>query len=84
MAVVTGLYLASYRVGSSIGSAISGAVWTQRMLPTLTENIGNATIAQGFYNDPYRWVTQYPLGEEVRTEAIESYRSVQMIMASEY
>lgn len=81
MAVVTGLYLASFRVGNAIGSAISGAVWTQRMLPTLTSQIGNATIAANFYGNPYATVLQYPYGTPERTGAIEAYREVQRILA---
>jgi SIT family siderophore-iron:H+ symporter-like MFS transporter len=81
VAVVTGLYLASFRVGNAIGSAISGAVWTQRMLPTLNKYIADPTIALSFYSQPLTVVNQYPLGSDVRTGAIEAYREVARILS---
>ena len=81
VAVVTGLYLASFRVGNAIGSAISGAVWTQRMLPTLTRYISDPTVASAFYAAPLKVVGQYPIGTPERTGAIEAYREVAKILS---
>lgn len=81
VAVVTGLYLASFRVGNAIGSAISGAVWTQRMLPTLTRYISDPTVASAFYAAPLTVVGQYPIGTPERTGAIEAYREVAKILS---
>jgi SIT family siderophore-iron:H+ symporter-like MFS transporter len=81
VAVVTGLYLAAFRVGSAIGSAISGAVWTQRMLPTLNRFIADPDIALSFYTTPLTVYSLYPIGSDVRTGAIEAYREVARILS---
>lgn len=81
VAVVTGLYLAAYRVGSAVGNAIAGAVWTQRMPITLANNIANATVASGFYTNPLVYVISYPLGTPERTGAINAYGEVARILS---
>lgn len=81
VAVVTGLYLAAYRVGSAVGNAIAGAVWTQRMPATLADNIANVTVASGFYLDPLTYVLAYPLGTPERTGAITAYGDVARILS---
>jgi SIT family siderophore-iron:H+ symporter-like MFS transporter len=83
VAVVTGLYLASYRLGSALGQTLAGAVWTQRMPIELLSRIGNETIAQATYNAPYATIELYPSGTAERTGMVESYAAVQRILASE-
>lgn len=81
VAVVTGLYLASYRVGSAVGNAIAGSVWTQRMPVTLANNIANSTVASGFYTSPLSYVVQFPIGTPERTGAINAYGEVARILS---
>lgn len=81
VAVVTGLYLASYRVGSAVGNAIAGAVWTQRMPITLANNIADPVVAAGFYATPLTYVLQFPLGTPERTGAINAYGEVARILS---
>lgn len=82
VAVVTGLYLASYRLGSALGQTLAGAVWTQRMPVELLNRIGNETIAQATYNAPYATIELYPMGTPERAGMVESYAAVQRILAS--
>jgi SIT family siderophore-iron:H+ symporter-like MFS transporter len=83
LAVVTGLYLASYYIGSALGSTISGAIWTQLMPGQLETQIGNNTLAALVYADPYTYAALYPVGTPVRTGMIAAYAHVQKILCSE-
>ncbi|KAI8803836.1 siderochrome-iron transporter [Cladochytrium replicatum] len=80
MAVLTGLFLAAYQVGSAIGTTISGAVWTQTLYASLESRLGNATLAESVYGDPFTAITLFPVGTPERTAIIESYRSVQFLL----
>lgn len=82
VAVVTGLYLATYNIGSALGSTISGAIWTQIMPTQLTKNLGNATLALEVYADPYTAAATYPVGTTVREGILASYTYVQNILCS--
>lgn len=79
---MTGLYLASYFIGSALGSTISGAIWTQLMPGELTSRIGNETLALSIYADPYTAAITYPVGTAVRTGMIDAYVHVQRILCS--
>ncbi|CAL5869856.1 uncharacterized protein PFLUO_LOCUS4087 [Penicillium psychrofluorescens] len=83
MAVLTGIYLASYNVGSALGTCVSGAIWTQMLYPTLEENLSfqsNATLAKAVYGSPFEVVPSYPIGTPERSAIIVSYRQVQKIL----
>lgn len=83
MAILTGLYLSFYNVGSALGTCLSGAIWTQTLLPTLQENLGfqdNATLAEGVYNSPFSVVIHYPVGTDIRNAIIDSYSYVQRLL----
>lgn len=81
--MVTGLYLASYRLGSALGQTLAGAVWTQRMPVELLSRLGNETIALGTYNAPYVTIEQYPIGTPERAGMVASYAAVQKLLAGE-
>ena len=83
VAVITGLYLATYSVGSALGGAISGTIWTN-VLPTKLEEtlapFGNATLAAATYADPFTIAAMYPVGTPVRTAIIASYQHAQRLL----
>lgn len=83
VAILTGLYLSFYNVGSAFGTALSGAIWTQTLLPSLKKSLAfqsNATLARAVYDSPFTVVPLYPVGTEVRTAIIDSYQHVQKLL----
>ncbi|KAF5024860.1 hypothetical protein F66182_3099 [Fusarium sp. NRRL 66182] len=83
VAILTGLYLSFYNVGSAFGTCLSGAIWTQTLYSTLRHNLAfqpNETLAEAIYNSPFSIVPQYPVGTEIREAIIDSYSSVQRLL----
>ncbi|KPM41470.1 Siderophore iron transporter 1 [Neonectria ditissima] len=83
VAILTGLYLSFYNVGSAFGTCLSGAIWTQTLYGTLQSNLAfqpNETLAQAIYDSPFSIVPQYPVGTEIRTAIIDSYSHVQKLL----
>lgn len=83
LAVVTGVYLAMYNIGSALGSAVSGALWSQLLLAKLDEALAglNSTLAAAAYADPFKNVVAvYPVGTPERTAVIGAYQSVQRLL----
>lgn len=85
VAVVTGLYLACYSIGSALGNSVSGAIWTQRLYGDLAQNLAfqsNTTLAQAVYNSPFSVVPLYPIGTPERTAIVVSYQQVQKLLCT--
>ncbi|QYS96843.1 hypothetical protein H0G86_004079 [Trichoderma simmonsii] len=83
VAILTGLYLSFYNVGSALGTCLSGAIWTQTLYPTLEASLAfqpNTTLARAIYENPFSIVSQYPVGTEIRAAIIHSYQSIQQIL----
>ncbi|KAH6609118.1 siderochrome-iron transporter sit1 [Trichoderma cornu-damae] len=83
VAILTGLYLSFYNVGSALGTCLSGAIWTQTLYPTLEASLAfqpNATLARAIYENPFQVVSQYPVGTEIRSAIIHSYQGVQRLL----
>ncbi|CZT42643.1 probable SIT1-Transporter of the bacterial siderophore ferrioxamine B [Rhynchosporium secalis] len=83
VAVITGIYLASYNVGSALGNCVSGAIWTQTLYKDLSTRLaftGNSTLAASVYGSPFMLVTEYPVGTEIRTAIVDSYQHVQRLL----
>jgi len=83
VAILTGLYLSFYNVGSAFGTCLAGAIWTQTLLPALTENLAfqpNGTLAKAMYDSPFPVVKEYPVGTEIRDAIIRSYEYVQRLL----
>lgn len=83
VAILTGLYLSFYNVGSAFGTCLAGAIWSQSLYPALEENLAfqpNRTLARDIYNAPFPIVALYPVGTEIRTAIIDSYESVQRLL----
>lgn len=82
LAVITGLYLAVYNIGSAIGGTISGAVWRQRMGKELTKHLGgaNETLTDLAFGKPFDFIVSYPVGTPEREAVILAYKEVQRIL----
>lgn len=84
LAVVTGVYLASYNVGSALGNTLSGAIWTNilpgqlesRLAPVTT----NTTMASAVYANPLVWVYEYPWDTPERDAVVQAYRHTQRLL----
>lgn len=83
LAVMTGLYLATYNLGSAFGGAVSGAIWTQVLPGDLGSRLApfnNATLATLAYADPFTFSAQYPVGTGERRALIDSYKHAQRLL----
>ncbi|KAK7417427.1 ferrioxamine B transporter [Neonectria punicea] len=83
VAILTGLYLSFYNVGSAFGTCLSGAIWTQTLYGTLQSNLAfqsNETLAQAIYDSPFSIVPKYPVGTDIRDAIIASYSHVQKLL----
>ena len=83
LAIMTGLYLAIYQVGSAFGYTVSGAMWTQVLPGELERRLAfqpNATLAAAAYGDPFTIALAYPVGTEIRDGLVASYMHVQKLL----
>ena len=53
VAIVTGIYLATYNIGSALGNTVSGAMWQQIIPNELVRRTGDASLAATVYGDPF-------------------------------
>ena len=77
---MTGLYLATYQIGSALAASISGAIWTQTLRGRLTMEIGDPAIAAAVYADPYGSIVTYTWGTPERQAIVQAYQHVQRIL----
>ncbi|KAF5692277.1 major facilitator superfamily transporter SIT family siderophore-iron:H+ symporter [Fusarium circinatum] len=83
VAILTGLYLSFYNVGSALGTCLSGAIWTQTLYKVLKHNLDfqpDETLAKRIYNSPFAAIPDYPVGTAIREAIISSYSSVQRLL----
>ncbi|CAI6225685.1 unnamed protein product [Periconia digitata] len=80
VAVITGLFLACYQIGSALGNSLSGAIWTQVTPGELSSRIANSTQALSWYAAPLTLVPLYPPGTPERDAAIDVYMHVQRLL----
>jgi MFS transporter, SIT family, siderophore-iron:H+ symporter len=80
LAVMTGVYLAMYNIGSALGSTVSGAIWTQTLPSALESRLSNPDLVAAIYGDPLTVATQYPMGSDVRVAIVGAYRSTQRLL----
>jgi SIT family siderophore-iron:H+ symporter-like MFS transporter len=82
LAVMTGLYLAVYNIGSALGNTVSGALWTQLLPKTLENRLANinSTLALEVYGNPLVAVLPYPPGTPERDAIIDAYQHVQRLL----
>ncbi|EPS38164.1 hypothetical protein H072_8072 [Dactylellina haptotyla CBS 200.50] len=79
--LATALFLTSISVGQAIGSAISGAIWTNNLLPKLNQYLPeevkvNATL---IYSD-FTHASSYPPGSPARLAINKSYQETMRLM----
>ncbi|KAB5583064.1 siderochrome-iron transporter [Coniochaeta sp. 2T2.1] len=82
LAVMTGVYLATYNIGSALGNAVSGAIWTQVLPFALEDRLAsiNSTLAVSAYGDPFTAASTYPVGTPERTAIIDAYQHTQRLL----
>jgi MFS transporter, SIT family, siderophore-iron:H+ symporter len=83
VAVITGLYLSCYSLGSAFGNTVSGAIWTQVLPGRLNSNLarfGNATLATAVYGDPFTFTAAYPVGTPERDAVVDAYQGTQRLL----
>ncbi|KAH9866005.1 ferrioxamine B transporter [Plenodomus biglobosus] len=80
VAIVTGIYLAVYNVGSALGNTVSGAMWQQIVPGELLRQTGDSTLAATVYADPFTFASTYPMGTPERDAVVAAYRHVQRLL----
>jgi SIT family siderophore-iron:H+ symporter-like MFS transporter len=82
LAVITGLYLALYNIGSALGNTVSGALWTQLLPKTLENRLANinSTLAAEVYGNPLVAVIPYPPGTPERDAIVDAYQHIQRLL----
>jgi SIT family siderophore-iron:H+ symporter-like MFS transporter len=80
LAVITGLYLATYNIGSALGNTISGAIWNQVLPGELIHRLGNETLATYVYAKPLVFAAETPVGTPDRDNVILAYQHTQRLL----
>jgi len=80
LAVVTGIYLACYNVGSALGNTISASIWNQIMPGELVKQLRNETLAAEAYSTPFIFADANPVGTPDRDGVIVAYQKVQRLL----
>lgn len=79
MATVTALNYTFYRIGSAVGAAVSGAIWTQTLYKQLLKRVGDAALATEAYASPYKFIVTYTWDTPERQAVVQAYRYVQRL-----
>lgn len=82
MAIITSVYLATYQMGTAIGSSVAGAIWTQLLPDQLNEHLQNSTLVSQAYGSPFTFIRSYPVGTPERAAVRVSYEYVQQILCA--
>jgi SIT family siderophore-iron:H+ symporter-like MFS transporter len=80
VAIVTGLYLATYNIGSALGNSVSGAMWTHIVPRELEKRTASPALAAQVYADPFSFAAEYPVGTAERDAVVATYRYVQRLL----
>lgn len=84
LAVMTGVYLAMYNIGSALGNTVSGAIWTQTLPSALANAFSRHQVDQELvslvYADPLTVAVGYGMGTNERMAIVEAYRSTQRLL----
>ncbi|KAJ5964753.1 uncharacterized protein N7479_004629 [Penicillium vulpinum] len=80
LAVITGLFLAAYNIGSALGNTISGAIWNQVLPSELSHRLGNETLAAYVYAQPLAFAAVNPVGTPDRDNVILAYQKTQRLL----
>lgn len=77
MATVTALNYTVYAIGLAVGSAVSGAIWTQSLYGQLLKHLKSVDLASAAYNAPFEFIVDYLWDSTERNAMVEAYRYVQ-------
>lgn len=81
MAAITGVYMATFKIGSAIGDSVSGAMWTQQMYPTIVRHMKeldvDTKLAKLAYKKPYNFIKQWKWETLPRKAVVFAYRDLQ-------
>lgn len=83
VAILTGLYLSFYNVGSALGTCLAGAIWTQTLYPALKSQLSfqpDEKLAEFIYNNPFEAIKHFTVGSAVREAMILAYCHVQRLL----
>ncbi|KAA8913811.1 hypothetical protein TRICI_003119 [Trichomonascus ciferrii] len=80
MATATSMYLAFRSIGSSVGSSISGAIWTQTLPKFLHKQFNDPQMIKSIYGDPMTFIKKFKWGSPQREAVVEAYRQTQRIL----
>lgn len=84
MAIVISLYLSFYNIGLSIGSCVSGAVWTNTAFKYLTDKFQEAGLDSSYatqaYEDPFTFVAGFKWGSPERIAVALAYAQTQRLL----
>ncbi|CUM56390.1 unnamed protein product [Debaryomyces tyrocola] len=84
MAIVISLYLSFYNIGLSIGSCVSGAVWTNTAFKYLTDKFQEAGLDSSYaelaYSEPLDFVAQFAWGSPERIAVALAYAQTQRLL----
>ncbi|KAI9300231.1 hypothetical protein BJ944DRAFT_140305, partial [Cunninghamella echinulata] len=83
VAIITAVYLTMLHVGSAVGNAISGAIWSNTLPNKLIESfnavsLSNATaLSREAYKAPLTFIKLFPMGTPERMAVINAYEITQ-------
>lgn len=80
MARVTGISMTLYYIGNAIGSAVGGAVWTQRLYGLLMDRLNNSKLAGSAYESPFDFIEEYTWGTPERDSVVSGYKEIQRLL----
>lgn len=79
VAVVTGIYMATYNIGSALGSAVSGIVMSQVLSVQLHKRL-DEELADAWFSSPLYLLPYFPPGTAERDAVIEAYKHFQRVL----
>lgn len=68
-------------MGSALGNAVAGAIWTQLLPGQLARYFPSSDISDAWYKSPMEMVARYPVGTRERAGVAESFKYVQRVLA---
>lgn len=81
MATVSALFSSLYSIGSACAKCISGAIWAQRMYPTILKHMNelgvDSLLAKDAFTGPYKFITTAPWRSPARKAVVLAYAEIQ-------
>lgn len=81
MATVTALFASIYNIGAACADCVSGAIWTQRMYPTIVSKMKeldvDTDLAALAFESPYKYIEEHSWGSLPRRAVVLAYADLQ-------